>query len=221
MNYKEKVAKFFSSCDGLVRNVFFEAYLLIESLDKEDQPAALMYLCENAYRTKSDASNRIDKEFYTPEQLEKAEWKIVEKFTPSLNALIEICTKNKVEPIVFYTKAWELINSSGLKTKRERALALFRMADHELVPYRSVGMGLTMENSEYQKIVESLENSVLEDTEYILKIDYDQKTQRASLLVDRLLSLHSKEEQVVYLSIIMNEIESNVKEDLKSILDRI
>lgn len=195
--------------------------MLIESLDKEDQPAALMYLCENAYRTESDASNRIDKEFYTPEQLKKAERRIVEKYIPSLNELIETCTKNKVEPIVFYTKAWELINSSVFKSKRERALALFRMADHELIPYRGVGMGLTMENGEYQKIVESLEKNILEDTEYILKIDYDQKTQKASLLVDKLLSLHTKEEQVVYLSIIVNEIESNIKEDIKSILDRI
>ena len=57
--------------------------------------------------------------------------------------------------------------------------------------------------------------------EYILKLDYDQKTQRASLLLDKMLGLNSKDEQTVYLALLMKAIENNIREEIKEALDNI
>ena len=221
MNYKTILAEFFSTCDGIVRDVFFSVYSILESLDKTEQPAAFMYVCENALNSKSDYSNRIEKNYYTDMQVQKADEKINKKFMPALNALIEESARNSVSPLDFYAHVWDLIQSPILKTKRERALAVFRVVNHKLIPYRSVGIGLSMDDELFDNIVDDLENSVLADTEYILKLDYEQKTQRASLLLDKLLALKSVEEQVVYMSIIMNEVENNIRHEVKAALERI
>lgn len=221
MNYKKILADFLSTCDGSILDVFYSIYSIIESLEKEEQPSAVMYLCENIHSLESDYSKRIEKRYYTDEQAQKAHKKINKKFKKVLNDLIEESSKKFVEPIVFYRVVWNMIQSSIFTTKRERAFALFRVVDHDLIPYRGVGIGLTMDQNKYEAIVDTLEKTVLDDTEYIIKLNYDQKTQRASLLVDKLLSLNNKEEQSVYMAIIMNEIESNIKEDIKTVIERI
>lgn len=221
MHYESVLAKFLSTCDGLVRDVFFSLYTTIESFDEKDQPSAIMYLCENAFTIKSDSSNRIEKEFYTDKQVAVAEQKIIQKFDPALNSLIEESSKNSVSPAHFYKEVWALIQSSIFKTKRERALALFRLVDHSLIPYRCVGIGLTMDQETYESAVENLGESILKDTEYILRLGYEQKTQCASLLVDKLLSLENKEDQAVYMTIIINEIENNIKGSIKDAIERI
>lgn len=221
MNYEKILYQYLSTCDGIIRNVFFNLYTIVETLEKKEQPAAVKYICENAFKIESDNSYRIDKEYYTKEQAQKAELKISQKFTPTLNSLITDCSQKQVPVIEFYEKAWLLIQSSVLKTKRERALALFRLVSHELIPYRSVGIGITMENEEYKSIVASLGNDLLNDMEYILRLDYEQRTQRASLLVDRLLSLNSKQSQAVYMAILLDAIEDKVKDEIKSTLQEI
>lgn len=221
MQYVKALSDFLSTCDGLVRDVFFSIYSIIESLDATEQPAAVMFLCENALTLKSDYSKRIEKGYYTDAQAENADKKINRKFKPILNQLIEKSSKNSVPSFEFYKSVWEIIQSSIFRTKRERALALFKVVDHDLIPYRSVGTGLSMEQEEYKLIVDELEQTVLDDTEYIMKLDYEQKTQRASLLVDKLLSLHNKEKQTVYMALLINGIESNVKEELKDMIENI
>ena len=221
MQYEKILSDFLSTCDGLVRDVFFSIYSIIESLDETEQPAAVMYVCENALSTKSDYSKRIEKQYYTDEQVEKAEEKIDKKFSILLDSLIEESSKNAVKPIDFYKAVWKMIQSSVLKTKRERALALFKVVDHSLIPYRSVGMGLSMKQERYESIVDAITEPVLYDTAYILRLDYQQKTQRASLLVDKLLALNSKEEQTVYMSIVMHEIEKNIKKEVMAAIENL
>jgi len=53
----------------------------------------------------------------------------------------------------------------------------------------------------------------------ILNLYYEQKTQRASLLVDKLLSLEDKQLQAVYMTMIINEVEENIKDQLKDYID--
>ncbi len=221
MNYKEILDEFLSTCSGKVQNVFFKIYLIIESLDESEQLPAFIYICNNVFSIDSDYSKRVDKDYYTEEQASLAHRKISKKFIPLLDALIEESAKNTVDSTEFYSRVWSLIQSSIFKTKRERALAIFRVANHDLIPYRNVGMGLSMENEQFNNIMESLEDTVISDTEYILKLNYDQKTQRASLLVDKLLALKTNDEKVVYMSMIISALENNIKEKINEAIERI
>lgn len=221
MKYEDVLVKFLSTCDGKILDVFYEIYSLINQMEQDEQSAAIMFLCENAFKIKSDGTNEIDKKYYTDEQAKKARQKVNEKFEPVLDLMIEEDAKKATPPIEFYSEVWEMIQSSMFKTKRERALALFSLVDHPLIPYRGVGVGISMSNDTYQQIYDKLEETILDETEYIIKLSYEQKTQRASLLLDKLLSLADKDEQTVYLSIIMNEVANDIKADYKAAIERI
>ena len=85
-----------------------------------------------------------------------------------------------------------------------------------LIPYRNVGTGLSMDNSTFKEMIKNFEESLLDDTRYIIKFDYQQRTQRASLIADKIMGLHSDEERAVYLALVLQEAENGVKEQMQA-----
>ena len=222
MDYQERLHQFFSVCSGKVSDVFYELYDIIISFDNEEQPLAVRYACENVFNVESDSTYRIEKRYYSLEQYRKAVDIARKKFEPILNDLIQNSIRDSVDEDTFYRKVWTIIqNNKMFKTKRDRAYALFVLADNSLVPYRNVGTGISMENDEYRKIIDSFDASAILDTRYILKTSYDQRTQRASLLLDKLLALESKEERTVYFSIVLEELEDTLKGKMKEAIDNL
>ncbi len=220
MEYKKKLTDFLSTCSGKVSNVFFEIYKIIDSLDQKEQPLALMFVCENIFKIDTDSSDRIEKEYYTDVQIKKAHEKNENKFLPWLSDTIMHCIAHNIPAQQFYEMAWETIqHKQFFKTKRERAIGLFTLVDHELIPYRGVGVGITLSEEEFDEIYESLVSTHLEETEYILSVPYEQKTQKASLIVKKLDLLNSEEEKAVYLSVVMNQIERNIKDKLREMFE--
>ena len=64
--------------------------------------------------------------------------------------------------------------------------------------------------------MQQIGESIFEDTLYIFNMHYEQKTQYASLLVDKLLSLEDRNLQTVYMSLILKVVETNMRDRLKS-----
>lgn len=220
MNYQEILIKYLSVCSGTVSDVFFELYGIIDSLEKAEQPLAVRFMCENIFKTDSDSSHKIKKSYYTMAQYKKAVETANKKFEPILEKIIENCIQDSIDEDSFYERVWKVIQeNSMLKTKRERAYALFKLANNPLVPYRNVGTGISMENDEFKETIDKFEDKFISDTRYILKIDYAQKTQRASLIADRLLELTTEEERAVYLALVIEEVENKVKEKMKESID--
>lgn len=220
MNYQEILIKYLSVCSGTVSDVFFELYGIIDSLEKAEQPLAVRFMCENIFKTDSDSSHKIKKSYYTMAQYKKAVETANKKFEPILEKIIENCIQDSIDEDSFYERVWEVIQeNSMLKTKRERAYALFKLANNPLVPYRNVGTGISMENDKFKETIDKFEDKFISDTRYILKIDYAQKTQRASLIADRILELTTEEERAVYLALVIEEVENKVKEKMKESID--
>lgn len=220
MNYQEILIKYLSVCSGTVSDVFFELYGIIDSLEKAEQPLAVRFMCENIFKTDSDSSHKIKKSYYTMAQYKKAVETANKKFEPILEKIIENCIQDSIDEDSFYERVWKVIQeNSMLKTKRERAYALFKLANNPLVPYRNVGTGISMENDKFKETIDKFEDKFISDTRYILKIDYAQKTQRASLIADRILELTTEEERAVYLALVIDEVENKVKEKMKESID--
>lgn len=220
MNYQEILIKYLSVCSGTVSDVFFELYGIIDSLEKAEQPLAVRFMCENIFKTDSDSSHKIKKSYYTMAQYKKAVETANKKFEPILEKIIENCIQDSIDEDSFYERVWKVIQeNSMLKTKRERAYALFKLANNPLVPYRNVGTGISMENDKFKETIDKFEDKFISDTRYILKIDYAQKTQRASLIADRILELTTEEERAVYLALVIEEVENKVKEKMKESID--
>jgi len=120
-----------------------------------------------------------------------------------------------VPPIDFYLNIWNKL-IAYCKNDREAAYMLFILVDHRLIPYRGVGIGVSMSDEEYAANMQQIGESIFEDTLYIFNMHYEQKTQYASLLVDKLLSLEDRNLQTVYMSLILKVVETNMRDRLKS-----
>lgn len=219
MDYKLQIQKYLSTCSGKVISVFYEIYQIIKPLEKDVQPEAIMYFINIMTSIKSDQSHKITHEYYTAKQFNivknkfqkrKIEELIVDEASKS--------SKNNVEPIDFYRTIWDKL--SGIcKNDREAAYALLKLVDSDLIPYRNVGTGISMSNEEYSSGVSQIRETVFDDTVYILNLHYDEKTQYASLLVDKLLSLENKELQAIYMALIIKIAEEKIKDNIKEYIE--
>ena len=108
-----------------------------------------------------------------------------------------------------------MINEHFCRNDKERVCALFFLANNKLIPYRNIGTGLSMTNEDFRATVAKIEDLLFEDTKYILELNYSQKTQKSSLLVDQLLSLPDKESQAVYMSMLIECIQSRIKDQFQ------
>ena len=222
MEFQEKISQIFTKSDGLVIDVFYELYIYINSLDVEQQYAAFRYICENAKCYKADEQNLVAvKKHFTQEKLEKYLPKLNDCFVEKIQNTIIECSKSNVPEDVLYYEVWNIIQAKKIcKTKHEKALALFLFANNEFIPYTPVGTGISMEDDKYQTIINSFDPSLLKQTKIIMQMRYEQKTQRSSLLVEKLQKLNF-EAQSVYLSIILDMLEQKIKDELKSKIDSI
>lgn len=222
MDFKEKISQIFTRSDGLVIDVFYELYIYISSLSPEQQYKAFRYMCENAKCYKIDEANLIAiKKHFTEEKLEKYLPKLNDSFVEKIENIIIDSSKSNVPSDVLYNEVWDIIQSSKTcKTKHEKALATFMFAYNDLVPYTPVGTGISMENDQYQTIIDSFDPSLLKQTKIIMQMKYDQKTQKASLLVEKLQKLDFQA-QSVYLSIVLDMLEQKIKDELKTKIDSI
>lgn len=221
MDYKLELRTYLSTCSGKVVNVFYEIYQIIKSTEKDLQPDAVMYLISILYSIDSDESQEVTKEYYTEAQLDRIREKFQKK---NIYKLISDeatnSSKNNVNPIDFYRRIWDKL-CSCCRNDREKAYALFTLVDHDLIPYRNVGMGMSMSNEDYADGVKRIRDTILDDTMYIFDLHYEQKTQYASLIMDKLLSLEDNKLQTIYLSMIIKIVEENTKERIKTLIENI
>lgn len=218
MDYIKEIKEYLSVCSGKIMNVYYELYAIVEKIDEKEQPVAIEFICEHIESIDSDNSYKITKNYYTDEQLKRVTRKFVETGLHGIiSDIAENAAKEKLPPVQFYTLLWNRLIKT-YKTKRERALILYELPKNDLIPYKAVGTGLSMSNEEYRQTLKDIGEEFLSETEYILDLDYEQKTQRASLLVDKLLMLNDKKKQSVYMAKIINSVEKNIKESIKEML---
>lgn len=222
MNFKEKIEFLFCNGNGRIIDLFYELFILLSSLTLDEQYEAFQYICENAKSlTPNEETNIIIKKHYTDKKIEESLPKVKSKFAREAKKMIIESSKANIPSDIFYKKIWDLIISNKIcKSKHEKALATFIFVDDDFIPYIPVGTGISMEDEQFSSIVESFDTNLLQQTEMILNMKYDQKTQQASLLVEKLQTLNY-EEQTVYLSCILRMVEDRIKEALKEKIDSI
>ncbi len=223
MDYKNKLDLLINHASGKAIDVFYEFFLIISAQKKEDQGRALEYLCESVNRSGDDGEYDLPvKRHYTEEQASRMMAKIEDEFVEEAEQLVLDSSKNSVPPEEMYQDLWTLISSNRIcKNKHEKALAIFVLMNNDIVPYRAVGTGISMENEKFSSIVQEIGEDLIADAEMILKIQYEQKTQRASLLIERLNSLKNPEEQSVYLSIVLETLRKNIKKAIKEKIEEV
>ncbi len=222
MNYEEIIKDFLSKCNGRIVDVLYELYNVILSFDENEQPKALKFLCENFFEIESDLTYSIDKNYYSDEQITISLKRLVGEFDEYIKKIAMDYSKKELDPMVFYENIWGYIQSSRVcKSKRDRAIALALLVKNEFVPFMSVGIGLNMTNEKYNTIIDSIGSEKVQHVEYIMSVEYNQLTQRASLLIDELSSLETKEEKTVLLALILENLENRIKNKIQEYLEKV
>lgn len=215
MDYEQALRTYLSTCSGNVLDVFYEIYQIIKEVGPDEQPKAIMCFLELMMSTDSDASHRVTKKYYTDVQRDRIMKKFLKKGVQQMiSEEASAMAQADAQPLEFYRSVWGKLRAL-CRSDRESAFALFLLADNDLVPYRPVGIGISMSDEKYMTIAKRLQETIFPDSQYILRLHYEQKTQTASLLVDQLLSLKDRASQAVYMTMLIDEIEENIKERLR------
>lgn len=218
----EKIREYLSKCEGLLTDVLYDVYSIVMSYDPEYQAEALMYVCENIYKIESDGSIKAKKRNISEEQYIKSLNRIEKKLNQYITETAEEYSKNERSPIDFYSEIWNYIQSSKLcKSKRDRVIAMVLLSKNDNVPYISVGIGTSMEEEEFKSIIDNFDENIINKIKYILEIDYDQLTQKSSLLLNIISSLNTEKEKIVLLGLILEIYKDGIIDKIKYSLDNL
>lgn len=214
MNYINDLSEFLSHCAGNTTDVLFEVYSIIEKYEYDEQILALQFFCEKNDSIDTDRSYVIRKQYFTDKQLETS-FSRVNRINKVFGEIVYSSIISNDSSFDFYKKVWDLISSKKIcKSKRDRVLSLFFLMENNLIPYMNVGTGLKMDSHDFQNIIESIDEKVIDKVKYIINLDFEQKTQRCSLLLDIILSIEDQKKQILLLSIILDAHRNRIKEKI-------
>lgn len=207
----------FDKCDVLFK--------MISAVDPDQQSVLFQYVCEIYGAIKPSEKKTVPTSEYSA-QKERLE----EQYGDIVNSIIKTYSQQNNDEQVFYQAVWTLISESILfDTNAKKVFALYYVLIDKRIPYFKIDDSILYSMSN-DRFTELLQQSAREGQRirYILKSDFSQKTQKASVLLNELgISLpasDNKEEinsyeirlmQMVY---ILREMESD---RLASLLTRL
>lgn len=187
-------------------------YQLIKEKSKPWE--GLQYLFVTYYNAIESSEEFELESHYTEEDkraLKKQYGRIVDRM------LISIQSNNMAEGD-FYHDLWDrVINGSFFTTDKERVFALYYIWIDKRIPYFQLSDGRKMSNETYSNYIDKISDSIKKMIYILNASSITQKTERASLILKIMQNLGSEDEQIVFLSRIITEIQDD-NESRRSLL---
>lgn len=114
----------------------------------------------------------------------------------------------------FYHKLWEKIQDNILfPDEDEQIYFLFCLCKSNLIPYFQLDDGISMENDEYRDRLKKM-SVLLKKADYIMYAPLEQKTQRASLLMDLAQQITDQRDKTVFWAYTLTAMPLKLPKDL-------
>lgn len=114
----------------------------------------------------------------------------------------------------FYHKLWEKIQDNILfPDEDEQIYFLSCLCKSNLIPYFQLDDGISMENDEYRDRLKKM-NALLKKADYIMYAPLEQKTQRASLLMDLAQQITDQRDKTVFWAYTLTAMPLKMPKDL-------
>lgn len=200
---KAKIYEGFSTVSQTDVNFSLEILKLILKQDKEIQSELLQYVCELWATVKSS------KETEAPEKISQASYEKMKTLYGEIvdASLLSYTRKGLLEKWdrkQFYSHLWEFISNNIMwKDIKDKAFVLYYIAIDARTPYYNVGQGLKMNSDDYSRIQDEIFEAIRE-FRFIISLDFPQRTEEASLVLNLLNRMRTKEQKVVLLSRIIS-----------------
>lgn len=140
----------------------------------------------------------------------------VEKIDALGDRILDNLVRQKLPEAEFYASLWNKIcDTTLLPGLSEQVAFLVWLWVDIRIPYYQIGEGCTMANEEFVQIRDALWPT-LKKAFYILIVPLDQKTQRASLLMELADGLEDERERAVFWAYVISKLRTDVKKAQKA-----
>lgn len=196
---REKIDELIFHYNGELYNL---CYKIIE--ESEDLEKDFEYTCKNLLKTPEKKTIHIDT--YIDKDDRDLIWKIYEgKVEGILSEIVNKANYGIIKPEFFYK---ELINDlqKNFFDKKELAVAFERILRDSRIPFEYLGKTLTMDQDIYKKKIKKNKESI-KKIMYALRIEYSQKTEQASVLLNIIEGIDGYDDKVVVFSQLIDIIQ--------------
>ena len=195
-------------------------YILQVLKEKDNSAAGLMDFFENIGLQKSNSSFILPKVIGNEElaKMDSLYSKYINMFLKTLMEKAHLENWNKTK---FYEYLWNSLNTDLiLEDDRVRSFAMLRYAQSDLMPYIKVGKPISMNDEEFSKILRENGN-VVNKIKHIVALNYSQKTEVASLILNEVMSVKTEKERAVILAIALDIVTQSKLNGMTSMLNKI
>lgn len=175
---------------------------IIKQAPEKERASLLRYVCENFEQIESDKQISPDCIIINDNEKEKLS-KLYRKLSDEM--LISLVSKNLKED-VFYSELWNIVINPFFNTSNAQAFVMFNMLMDNQIPYYYSEDGTKMADEKFKQLSKKLFNEIAK-ARFILSREFDQRTQRASIIIEILNKLE-KEEQIVLMAHIFGLFDS-------------
>ena len=188
-----------SGLDELVMHFDGEIYNLCYKIidESKDLEMDFRYLCENLIELPHEKTIAINT-YISDEEYEFIRKIYDAKIEGILSEVINKVNYGMIQQDKFYSELYKNL-IDNFKDKKQLADAFERILSDSRIPFVYLGKPLTMNQNDYKKYMEENEDNI-EKLIYILKTDYSQKTEEASIVLNFIESIEGYENKVVVFS---------------------
>lgn len=198
--FKQQFDEYLRCLSGTGINIAGEAYKLICKAEKPEK--AFEYFLVHADEMEQEGEHFAQEIFTLSEMINYS------KSDKLIDGLLDEVINRKLEAGEFYRTIWEKLNIL-FEDEKKRIYAFFRIWMDGRIPYYNLEEGITMSNEEFQeKIAKQKDN--IKKAIFIMNMNYSQKTERSSLIIDILEKCDSDKDKAVVLSQAFSALERNV-----------
>jgi len=177
-----------------------------------DKGKALKFFLENADNFVS-VKDRIVEEQFTKEDLKQ----LKNQYYKFVKQLLYVLLGQDLPVEKFYEQLWLVLGENVLlPSDREKIYALYVIRSDIRIPYFRLEKGVTMEEDEFNEITLRKKKEIKKSL-VIVRANYDQRTERSSLLME-ILNGCSEREKIVVLAHILSGVEQRVIGGIKPII---
>ena len=184
------------------------AYQIIKGSIPEERASILEEFATGFRGTPTDGSIEL------PTVITKTEECILmECYGSYVDQKIEELIKKNLEEHEFYEKLVEfIISDNTFQDEAARAIAIFDCVIDKRFPYHKVDVSkaLTMDQKRYLEIIKTIGDNKLDEIDSALNYDFEQKTERASVVLSLIEARENYEERVVMMSRVLAHFEREI-----------
>lgn len=178
-------------------NLCAVAYKMMKECDSEERAEIFEEFIKSVRRDESDGSMKL------PVVITKREEaNLMSRYGSYVDQELEQFLKDNLEESDFYAKLADFIfNDEMLQDGKVGSIAIFDCVIDKRLPYHKLDTtgAITMDNERFSEVMKSIGNEELETIDSTMSHDFDQKTERAGVVLSLIESRENREERVAML----------------------